>query len=260
MAQADHIYEKMVSEVFQNGERRGDRTGTGTISTFGAQYRYDLRLGFPIITTKFVNFNALTLELLWFIRGDTNIRTLGSRIWDPWADENGELGPIYGKQWRNFGGVDQLVNVIEQLKTNPEGRRHIVSAWNPIDLPDMALPPCHLLFQFYRTQDGYLDLQMYQRSADVAVGVPFNVPSYSLLLSMVANELGITPRYFIHTIGDMHVYLNHMEKLEEQLKWATSRAPVLTLPKGKPVLEITLGDIHLGNYVHGPRVRYEVAV
>lgn len=260
MALADRIYYDMVKTVTDDGDFRADRTGVGTLSVFGRSYRYDLRAGFPILTTKRVNFRAVAQELLWFIRGDTNTNTLGNHIWDPWADENGDLGPIYGKQWRNFGGVDQLADVIENLRNNPTSRRHIVSAWNAGELADMALPPCHLLFQFYQTHDGNLDLQLYQRSADVAVGVPFNVASYALLLSMVANELGLVPRYFMHVMGDMHIYYNHLDSINEQIEMPMLAAPELLLPRDKPVFDVILDDIQLVNYTHGPRIKYAVAV
>lgn len=281
-------YHNLLSRVLIEGERREDRTGVGTISLFGTQTKYNLTNGFPLVTTKKVPFSSVVKELLWFLRGETNVKTLGCGIWDKWARPDGDLGPIYSAQWRgwkigeyyqNYRGedvyperVDQISQVIHSIKTDPYSRRHIVSAWNVADIPDMALPPCHVMFQFYvSTQrssahipapDGarYLDLQLYQRSADLAVGVPFNIASYALLLSMVANECGLTPRYFIHTIGDAHIYKNHIAGIEEQLTREPKERPRLILPPGKSVLEIVESDIVLEGYDPHPGIKFEVAV
>jgi thymidylate synthase len=257
-------YLDLIRDVLEHGEIREDRTGTGTKSVFGTQTRYDLRNGFPLLTTKKVLFAAVVRELLWFLRGSTNIHddlTQHTPIWDAWADEDGNLGPIYGYQWRNWGGtgIDQIQNAIELLKTDPTSRRNMVSAWNVADLPDMKLPPCHAFFQFYATNDGELDLQLYQRSADLALGVPFNIASYALLLSMVAQEVGMTARHFVHTIGDAHVYLNHMDGLQEQLQRTPKALPKLQLAE-KSMDEMQFEDIVLVDYAHDPFIRFEVAV
>jgi thymidylate synthase len=256
-------YLDLVRNVLENGERRSDRTGTGTISLFGAQVRYDLREGFPLLTTKKVLFPAVVRELLWFLRGATNIRddlTQHTPIWDAWADENGELGPIYGYQWRNWGGtgIDQIKNAIATIRKDPTSRRNIVSAWNVADLPQMKLPPCHLLFQFY-VQGGWLDLQLYQRSADIALGVPFNIASYALLLAMVAQETLLQPRFFVHTFGDAHIYLNHVEGLQEQLKRQPLPLPQLRIAS-KPIDQLKFEDIELLNYKHHAFIKFEVSV
>jgi thymidylate synthase len=256
-------YLDLVRHIMENGERRDDRPGTGTLSIFGAQVRYDLREGFPLITTKKVLFSAVVRELLWFLRGSTNINddlTQHSPIWDAWADESGELGPIYGYQWRNWGGtgIDQIQQAVDTIKSNPLSRRIIVSAWNVADLPRMALPPCHTLFQFY-VCGQHLDLQLYQRSADMALGVPFNIASYALLLMMVANECGLTARHFVHTFGDAHVYLNHVEGLKTQLEREPLPRPTVRLAD-KPMAELGFDDIELHDYQHHPFIRFEVAV
>jgi len=257
-------YLDLVRRVLDEGEERPDRTGTGTRSVFGVQTRYDLRQGFPLITTKKVLFPAIVRELLWFLRGATNIHddlAQHTPIWNAWADERGELGPIYGKQWRRWepGGVDQIARAIELIKTNPTSRRILVSAWNVSDLDRMALPPCHILFQFY-VQRGRLDCQLYQRSADLALGVPFNIASYALLLTMVANECGLEPGVFVHTMGDAHVYLNHVEGLERQLAREPYPLPRVRLPPGKPVDEIRFEDVVLEGYQHHGFIRFPVAV
>ena len=256
-------YLDLVRHVLENGERRSDRTGTGTISLFGAQVRYDLREGFPLLTTKKVLFPAVVRELLWFLRGATNIRddlTQHTPIWDAWADEHGELGPIYGYQWRNWGGtgIDQIKNAIATIRKDPTSRRNIVSAWNVADLPKMKLPPCHLLFQFY-VQGGWLDLQLYQRSADIALGVPFNIASYALLQAMVAQETLLQPRFFVHTFGDAHIYLNHVEGLQEQLKREPYPRPQLRIAS-KPMDQLKFEDIELLNYRHHAFIKFEVSV
>lgn len=256
-------YLDLLRHVLDHGERRTDRTGTGTISVFGTQTRYDLREGFPIVTTKKVLFPAVVRELLWFLRGSTNIHddlTEHTPIWDPWADENGELGPIYGYQWRNWGGtgIDQIQQAIDTIKTDPMSRRNIVSAWNVADLPKMRLPPCHAMFQFYVHEQG-LDCQLYQRSADLALGVPFNIASYALLLSMIAKECGLQPRYFVHSIGDAHIYLNHVEGVMEQLKREPLPPPRLTLAKAR-VFDFAYDDIALEGYQHHAFIRFPIAV
>ncbi|MDZ4320241.1 MAG: thymidylate synthase, partial [Phenylobacterium sp.] len=212
-------YLDLLSDILETGVQRGDRTGTGTLGVFGRQMRFDLAKGFPLLTTKKLHRKSIILELLWFLRGDTNVGWLQERgvsIWDEWADETGELGPVYGKQWRSWTApdgrvIDQMANVVESLKTTPHSRRHIVSAWNPADVDDMALPPCHCLFQFF-VAEGRLSCQLYQRSADVFLGVPFNIASYALLTQMVAKVTGLEPGEFVHTLGDAHLYLNHIDQ------------------------------------------------
>jgi thymidylate synthase len=258
-------YLDLVRHVLENGEVREDRTGTGTLSVFGAQVRYDLRDGFPLLTTKKVLFSAVVHELLWFLRGSTNINddlTQHTPIWDAWADEAGELGPIYGYQWRNWGGqgIDQIQTAIDQIKNDPTSRRIIVNAWNVGDLGRMALPPCHTMFQFYVSgAEKRLDCQLYQRSADLALGVPFNIASYALLLQLMANECGLTPGFFVHTFGDAHVYSNHVEGLERQLEREPMSLPQLRIAN-KPVDEIQFDDIELLDYQHHPFIRFKVAV
>jgi thymidylate synthase len=256
-------YLDLVQQVLDHGERRTDRTGVGTISIFGAQTRYDLRQGFPLLTTKKVLFSAVVRELLWFLRGATNIRdglTQHTPIWDAWADADGELGPIYGYQWRNWGGqgIDQIADAIATIRRDPGSRRNIVSAWNVADLPKMKLPPCHAFFQFY-VQDTFLDCQLYQRSADLALGVPFNLASYALLLSMIAQECDLVPRYFIHTFGDAHIYLNHVDGLRTQLAREPRPLPRLRLA-AKPTLEMSFEDISIEDYHPHPFLKFEVAV
>ena len=284
-------YLDLLRHVLDHGERRTDRTGTGTISLFGAQTRYDLRDGFPLVTTKKVLFPAVVRELLWFLRGSTNIHddlAEHTPIWNAWADERGELGPIYGSQWRNWGGyappgsepggvepgaepgarepdgpaaprgIDQIRAAIETIQRDPTSRRIMVSAWNVADLPRMRLPPCHALFQFY-VHDGWLDCQLYQRSADLALGVPFNIASYALLTAMVAKECGLVPRYFVHTFGDAHIYLNHIEGVTRQLERTPFPLPRLVLAD-KPVLDQRYDDIALEGYQHHPFIKFPVAV
>ena len=268
-------YLDLVKYVFKNGEEREDRTGTGAISVFGYQTKYDLREGFPLLTTKKVLFSAVVHELLWFLKGSTNINE-GLKeftpIWNAWADENGELGPVYGYQWRKWErfiqdeasgeyrreSVDQIQAAIDTIKNDPSSRRIIVSAWNVGDINRMALPPCHALFQFY-VINGRLDCQLYQRSADIALGVPFNIASYALLLTMVAKECGLTPGVFVHTLGDAHIYLNHVDGLKEQLTRPPKTLPRLKVAK-KPVLEITFDDIELTGYKHDPFIKFPIAV
>jgi thymidylate synthase len=262
-------YLDLLREVLERGERRADRTGTGTLALFGAQARYDLREGFPIVTTKKVLFSAVVRELLWFLRGSTNIHddlAQHTPIWNAWADEAGDLGPIYGHQWRRWGsagtperpGIDQIQAAIDLIRRDPTSRRIIVSAWNVEDLPRMRLPPCHLLFQFY-VHDGWLDCQLYQRSADLALGVPFNIASYALLLAMVAQECDLAPRYFIHSLGDAHIYLSHVEGVKLQLTREPLPPPRLVLAR-RPLSELRVDDIQLRGYQHHPFIRFPVAV
>ena len=256
-------YLDLVRTILEEGEPKGDRTGTGTLSIFGVQTKYDLREGFPVLTTKKLLFSAAVRELLWFLKGATNINdglTQFTPIWDAWANEKGELGPIYGHQWRNWGGmgIDQIRNAIDLIKHQPESRRIIVNAWNVGDLPKMALPPCHAFFQFY-VSGNRLDCQLYQRSGDIALGVPFNIVSYALLMSMIAQECQLEPGIFTHTLGDAHIYLNHVEGLKEQLKREPFARPTLKLSP-KPFDELCFEDISLENYEHHPFIRFEVAV
>ncbi|MAE72166.1 MAG: thymidylate synthase [Gemmatimonadetes bacterium] len=257
-------YLDLLQQVLDQGERRGDRTGTGTLSVFGAQCRYDLREGFPLVTTKKVIFASVVRELLWFLRGSTNIHddlSQHTAIWDPWANEEGDLGPIYGAQWRSWGGrgIDQIRSAVDQIREQPESRRIIVSAWNVADLPKMALPPCHALFQFYVSGDRRLDCQLYQRSADLAVGVPFNIASYALLTMLMAAECDLTPGFFIHTCGDAHIYLNHIEGVKKQLRRTPHPPPTLRIAP-KPLDEIAFEDIELIDYLHDPFIRFPIAV
>lgn len=259
----EKCYLDLVRSILDRGERRDDRTGTGTLSIFGAQLRFDLREGFPLLTTKKVVFSAVVRELLWFLRGATNIRddlAEHTPIWNPWADAEGELGPIYGYQWRNWNGegIDQIQGALELIRRDPSSRRILVSAWNVSDLGRMALPPCHVLFQLYVAGER-LDMQLYQRSADMALGVPFNIASYSLLLSLMARECGLTPGVFIHTFGDAHVYLDHIHGLERQLAREPYPPPELRIAD-KPLAAIQYEDIELVGYRHHPFIRFPVAV
>ena len=234
----EHQYLNLLRDILDNGVRRDDRTGTGTLGVFGRQMRFDLSKGFPLLTTKKLHLRSIIVELLWFLRGETNIAWLkdnGCSIWDEWADENGELGPVYGKQWRSWAApngdsIDQIARLIEGLKTNPNSRRHIVSAWNPADIEDMALPPCHCLFQFF-VADGKLSCQLYQRSADVFLGVPFNIASYALLTHMVAQQCNLDVGDFIWTGGDCHLYSNHAEQVTLQLSRAPHPYPTLNIDR-----------------------------
>lgn len=265
---SERAYLDLLAEVKDYGERRSDRTGTGTYSLFGRQIRFDMREGFPLLTTKKVHTKSVFGELLWFLSGDTNVKWLrenGITIWDEWADENGDLGPVYGRQWRDFGGTDQITSVVESIKADPFSRRHIVSAWNVSDLPDMALAPCHVMFQFYvhAGEDGSpegLSLHLYQRSADVFLGVPFNIASYSALLHMVAAVTGLEPREFVHSFGDVHLYSNHAEQAEEQLHRVPLGFPRLDLPKRGGLDEYTLDDFIVVGYDHHPAIKAPVAV
>nr|WP_205649454.1 thymidylate synthase [Agromyces sp. LHK192] len=261
-------YEDLLRDTLAHGTHKDDRTGTGTTSVFGRQIRFDLSEGFPLITTKRVHFKSIAVELLWFLRGDSNVswlRERGVTIWDEWADEQGDLGPVYGVQWRSWptpGGdtIDQIAQVIDQIRTNPDSRRLIVSAWNPADIPDMALAPCHALFQFY-VADGRLSCQLYQRSADLFLGVPFNIASYALLTLMVAQQTGLEPGDFVWTGGDCHIYDNHREQVAEQLGREPYPYPTLRFRR-KPdsILDYDFEDFELVDYEHHPAIRAAVAV
>ncbi len=263
-----HPYEELLADVLANGEHKSDRTGTGTRSVFGRQLRYDLAEGFPLITTKRVHFKSIALELLWFLRGDSNVRWLQERgvtIWDEWADADGELGPVYGVQWRSWptpsgAQIDQISEVIEQIRTNPDSRRLIVSAWNPADIPDMALAPCHALFQFY-VADGRLSCQLYQRSADMFLGVPFNIASYALLTHLIADQTGLEVGDFIWTGGDCHIYDNHVEQVTEQLSRAPYPLPELRLATRRDsVFDVEYEDLEVVDYQLQPAIKAPVAV
>ncbi|HAV02073.1 MAG TPA: thymidylate synthase [Chryseobacterium sp.] len=261
-------YHDLLQHILENGTDKSDRTGTGTRSVFGYQLRYDLSDGFPLVTTKKVHLKSIIYELLWFLKGDTNIKYLtdhGVSIWNEWADENGELGPVYGAQWRSWQGaggkvVDQISEVIQQIKTNPDSRRLIVSAWNAAEIPNMALAPCHALFQFY-VADGKLSLQLYQRSADVFLGVPFNIASYALLLMMVAQVCELEVGEYIHTFGDVHIYNNHFEQVKTQLAREPRALPEMILnPDVKNIFDFTFEDFTLENYDPHPGIKAPVAV
>lgn len=256
-------YLNLIEEVLSKGEPRHNRTGIDTISLFGAQTKYDLRKGFPLVTTKKIVFDSVVRELIWFLKGSTNINddlTQHTKIWDAWADEDGDLGPVYGSQWRNWGGsgIDQIQNVLDTIKNNPDSRRIIVSAWNVSDIPKMKLPPCHALFQF-NVVNGFLDCQLYQRSADLALGVPFNIASYALLMEMIAQECNLVPRNFIHSLGDAHIYVNHIEGLRKQLTRTPKDLPTVEIAN-KPFFDIKFEDIKLLNYQYDPFIKFEVAV
>ena len=261
-------YLDLMRRVREHGARKEDRTGTGTLSVFGHQMRFDLAEGFPVVTTKKLHLRSIIHELLWFLRGDTNIRYLhdnGVSIWDEWADENGDLGPVYGYQWRSWptpdgGHIDQVSQVVEQIRTSPDSRRIIVSAWNVGEIERMALPPCHLLFQFY-VADGRLSCQLYQRSADIFLGVPFNIASYSLLTLMMAQVTGLEPGEFIWTGGDCHLYLNHLEQSDLQLSRAPHPLPAMRLnPAVKDLFAFRYEDFELTGYEHHPHIKAPVAV
>jgi thymidylate synthase len=261
-------YHDLLGLVLENGNERTDRTGVGTISVFGAQARFDLRESFPALTTKKLHLRSIIHELLWFLRGETNIRYLHENkvsIWDEWADENGDLGRVYGAQWRDWHGangvrVDQIKNVIQQIKTNPQSRRLLVSAWNPAEIEGMALPPCHVLFQFY-VSNGELSCQLYQRSADLFLGVPFNIASYSLLTLMMAQVCGLRAGEFIHTFGDLHLYLNHIDQAREQLTREYRPLPTMRLnPAVKNIEDFRFEDFELLNYDPHPSIKAPIAV
>ncbi len=262
-------YHDLLRHVLAHGERRDDRTGTGTISVFGAQTRFDLRAGFPLLTTKRVHLRSIIHELLWFLQGNTNVRYLQENdvsIWDEWASPTGELGPVYGHQWRKWTGADgevhdQLAEVIQQIKTNPTSRRLIVSAWNVADLPRMALAPCHAFFQFYVSSSGTLNCQLYQRSADLFLGVPFNIASYALLLAMVAQVCDLQPGEFVHTFGDLHLYVNHLEQVEKQLARDFHPLPTLWLdPSIRSIDDFRAEHLRVDGYEPHPGIKAPIAV
>ena len=281
-----HQYLALLQEVLEQGQVRDDRTGTGTRSVFGRQVRYDLADGFPLLTTKKVHFRSVLYELLWFLRGDTDVSWLQDhkvRIWNEWATEEqcarfgrkaGDLGPVYGHQWRNFGarenadgtyapdGVDQIAQVVEQIRTNPFSRRLIVSGWNPCEADQVALPPCHTLFQFYVDRDGSrLSCQLYQRSADIFLGVPFNIASYSLLTAMIAHVCGLTAGEFVHTFGDLHLYSNHVDQAREQLSRTPRKLPAITLnPEIRDIFAFRYEDVELHDYDPAPHIKAPVSV
>lgn len=261
-------YQDLLRDVLENGTDRPDRTGTGSRSVFGYQMRFDLSAGFPLLTTKKLHVKSIIYELLWFLRGETNVRWLqerGVRIWNEWADENGDLGPVYGSQWRSWpdgrgGTIDQIENVIASIKTRPDSRRHIVTAWNPAEIEDMALPPCHCLFQFY-VADGKLSCQLYQRSADIFLGVPFNIASYALLTHMVAQVTGLGVGDFVHTLGDAHIYHNHFDQVREQLSRDTRALPRLTInPDKADIFDFQFEDFMITGYDPHPSIKAEIAV
>ncbi|WP_416974587.1 thymidylate synthase [Streptomyces sp. 4F14] len=264
---ADTQYEDLLRHVLDSGTAKADRTGTGTRSVFGHQLRYDLAQGFPLITTKKVHFKSIVYELLWFLRGDSNVKWLqdnGVTIWDEWADSDGELGPVYGVQWRSWptpdgGHIDQLTEVLDTLRRDPDSRRIIVSAWNVAQLSDMALAPCHAFFQFY-VADGRLSCQLYQRSADLFLGVPFNIASYALLTHMVAQQVGLEPGDFIWTGGDCHIYDNHVEQVTEQLSRTPLDFPRLNLRQAADLFSYTYDDVEVVDYRHHPAIKAPVAV
>ena len=261
-------YLDLMKYVRESGTEKGDRTGTGTLSVFGYQMRFNLEEGFPLVTTKKVHLKSIIYELLWFLKGSTNIDYLnehGVSIWDEWADERGELGPVYGAQWRSWptqdgNSIDQISEVINQIKTNPDSRRLIVSAWNVSQIDSMALPPCHAIFQFY-VADGRLSCQLYQRSADIFLGVPFNIASYALLVLMIAKVTGLKPGEFVHTLGDAHLYLNHLDQVDEQLKREPFPLPKVTISRDiKNVLDLEYDDFSLEDYESHPHISAPIAI
>lgn len=261
-------YLELLNRILNEGTRKSDRTGTGTLSVFGHQMRFDMAKGFPLLTTKKLHLKSIIYELLWFLRGDTNVKYLhdhGVRIWDEWADENGELGPIYGHEWRSWpdyqgGTIDQIANVVDQIRRAPDSRRMIVSAWNVAEVDSMALPPCHTMFQFY-VAEGRLSLQLYQRSADTFLGVPFNIASYALLLQMMAQVTGLQPGEFIHTTGDTHLYLNHLDQARLQLTRTPRKLPRMVInPDVKSIFDFTYEDFRLEGYDPWPHIKAEVSV
>ena len=261
-------YLDLLQHVLDHGTERQDRTGTGTVGVFGYQMRFDLGQGFPALTTKKLHLRSIIYELLWFLRGDTNIKYLkdhGVSIWDEWADEEGNLGPVYGSQWRSWpdgrgGTIDQIANVVEQIKSNPYSRRLMVTAWNPAEIEEMALPPCHCLFQFY-VDNGRLSCQLYQRSADIFLGVPFNIASYSLLTMMMAQVCGLEPGEFVHTFGDAHIYKNHLDQVRLQLTREPRPLPTMRInPAKKSIFDFEYEDFTLENYNPHPHIKGEVSV
>lgn len=264
-----HQYLNILNKVLQEGEPRQDRTGVGTLGIFGIQAHYDLKDSFPLVTTKKVHLKSIIYELLWFLNGDTNVKYLNDHnvtIWDEWADANGDLGPVYGKQWRSWAcpdgrTVDQISRVIGSIKTNPYSRRHIVSAWNPADVDHMALPPCHSLFQFYVSEGKYLSCQLYQRSADLFLGVPFNIASYALLTLMMAQVCSLTPKTFVHTIGDAHIYINHKDQVQQQLSREPRPLPQMQLnPEVKTIDGFGYEDFKIINYNPHPSIKAPIAI
>ena len=263
-------YLQLLRDVLERGEKREDRTGTGTLSLFGVQCRYDLAQGFPVLTTKKLHLRSIIHELLWFLKGETNLKYLHENkvsIWDEWARSDGDLGPIYGYQWRKWGasgggsGIDQISALIEGLKKNPRSRRHLVSAWNVADISKMALPPCHVLFQFYVHSDNRLSCQLYQRSADIFLGVPFNIASYSLLTLMIAQVCDLKPGEFVHTMGDAHLYLNHVDQAKEQLSRQPRPLPTMKLnSRVRDIFEFQFDDFTLENYDPHPTIKAPIAV
>lgn len=261
-------YLELLNRILNEGTRKSDRTGTGTLSVFGHQMRFDMAEGFPLLTTKKLHLKSIIYELLWFLRGDTNVKYLhdhGVSIWDEWADENGELGPIYGHEWRSWpdyqgGTIDQIANVVDQIRRTPDSRRMIVSAWNVAEVDSMALPPCHTMFQFY-VAEGRLSLQLYQRSADTFLGVPFNIASYALLLQMMAQVTGLQPGEFIHTTGDTHLYLNHLDQARLQLTRTPRKLPRMVInPDVKSIFDFTYEDFSLEGYDPWPHIKAKVSV
>ena len=260
-------YLDLLADILENGVQRGDRTGTGTLGVFGRQMRFDLARGFPLLTTKKLHLRSIIVELLWFLKGDTNIAYLkdhGVSIWDEWADANGDLGPVYGKQWRSWTApdgrvIDQISAVVRSLKENPNSRRHIVSAWNPADVDDMALPPCHCLFQFF-VAEGRLSCQLYQRSADVFLGVPFNIASYALLTLMMAKATGLEPGEFVHSFGDAHLYLNHVDQAREQLSRQPLPFPTMDLADKTDLFTFELADFQIRDDQAHPAIKAPIAV
>ena len=260
-------YLDLLQDVLDHGVRKADRTGTGTLSAFGRQIRFDLADGFPLVSTKKVHLKSVIVELLWFLRGDTNVRWLqenGVSIWDEWADESGELGPVYGAQWRSWRGADgkatdQIAAVIQSIRHNPDSRRHVVSAWNVPEIEHMALPPCHALFQFW-VAEGCLSCQLYQRSADLFLGVPFNIASYALLTMLIARATGLQPGEFVHTLGDAHLYLNHLDQARLQLSRAPRPLPTLHVAAVDRLQALQYADFRLEGYEPWPRIRAPIAV
>jgi len=261
-------YHQLLSHILERGTQKGDRTGTGTLSVFGYQMRFNLEAGFPMLTTKKLHTRSIFHELLWFLKGETNIVYLkehGVSIWDEWADEKGNLGPVYGYQWRSWptrdgGSIDQIAQVVEMIKKNPDSRRLMVTAWNPADVPNMALPPCHALFQFY-VADGKLSCQLYQRSADIFLGVPFNIASYALLTMMMAQVTGLRPGEFVHTLGDAHLYSNHLDQARLQLTRDCRPLPQLRInPDKKDIFSFVYEDFEVVNYDPHPHIKAEVAI
>jgi thymidylate synthase len=260
-------YLSLLRDILDNGAERGDRTGVGTRGVFGRQMRFDLAQGFPLLTTKRVHFHSVLVELLWFLRGETNVgwlRERGVSIWDEWADAEGELGPVYGKQWRSWTApdgrvIDQIAALQDGIRRNPESRRHVVSAWNPAELEDMALPPCHCLFQFF-VADGKLSCQLYQRSGDVFLGVPFNIASYALLTLMMAQATGLAPGEFVHTLGDAHLYLNHLDQAKLQLSRAPLPFPTVRLAPRSDIFAFEQGDVTLEGYRRHKAIKAPIAI